>query len=85
MKVDIQSDGRTVWVNGADGCCVGRFSQYGVEIHHTAEAQMTTGDQCLDCKAGPTNLLDWEHFKVGMKSYYGVEISDKHRPKKIIE
>jgi hypothetical protein len=76
---EIMSDGRTVWVNDAF-CNVGRFSRTGVDIHKTADEQMKTGTQCLDCKAGSTTRADWEHFKSTMLRIYGADIEDKYMP-----
>ena len=77
---EVSSDGKTAWVNGADGCCLGRFSWAGIDVHKDAQAQMV-GGQCLDCKAGPTTTEDWMRFKEGMRHYYGVSIHDRHMPK----
>lgn len=78
---EIHSDGRTVWVNGADGCCLGRFSWAGIDIRRDAAAQMATGDQCLECKAGPTTAEDWTAFQAGMRTYYNIPVPDLHKPK----
>lgn len=81
LAPEIHSDGRTVWVNGSDGCCLGRFSRAGIDIHRDAAAQMATGDQCLDCKAGPTTAEDWTAFQAGMQSHYGISVPNKHMPR----
>ena len=44
--VEICWDGRTVWVNDQSGCCIGRFSALGVDVHRTGEQQIATGQQC---------------------------------------
>ena len=46
---EIISDGKTVWVNGADGMCLGRFSDAGVDVHRTSAEQAAGLLQCLDC------------------------------------
>lgn len=79
IKPEIMSDGKTVWVNGADGCCLGRFSWAGIDVHKDAEGQQESG-QCLDCKAGPTTYEDWLRFKDGMLQHYNVKIAKKHIP-----
>jgi hypothetical protein len=81
---EIWSDGRTVWVNGTDGCCLGRFSKNGIDIHKDAAGQMASGDQCLDCKIGPTTNDDWLSFQAGMKRHYGISVDDKHMPKFLV-
>ncbi len=77
---EILSDGRTVWVNGQDGCCLARFSYMGIDIHKDARGQMEEDKQCLDCKHGPTTLEDWECFKKALWQYYQVRVCDDHRP-----
>lgn len=81
--IEIASDGKTVWINGADGCCIGRFCRNGIDIHHDAKRQIALGHQCMDCKAGPCTASDWEDFKAGMLRSYGVLIGDKHIPRNI--
>lgn len=32
--IDISGDGRTVWIHGADGSCIGRFSKsFAMDVH----------------------------------------------------
>jgi hypothetical protein len=57
-ETEITTDGKTVWVNDSQGCCIGRFSKHGIDVHHGIETQMEIGKQCLDCKPGPTTLDD---------------------------
>lgn len=78
----ILSNGKTVWVNGPDGCSAGRFSPIGgIDIHKSFEEQVKDlGDPCLDCKPGPCDVSDWQYFVDGMKKYYNVEVGDEHRP-----
>ena len=79
-RPEVHSDGKTVWVNGIDGCNVGRFSKNGIDLHKDAEEQMTSGEQCFDCKPGPCNLQDWEDFKRKCKEFYAVDVTDEHKP-----
>lgn len=78
--VQIDSDGRTVWVNDADGCCIGRFGLMGIDIHHPMTEQLDAGSQCLLCTHGPTTATDWDAFVSGMRDLHGVEVADAHRP-----
>lgn len=78
--MEIVSDGKTVWINSEAGCCLGRFSKNGIDIHKDVEQQMTDGQQCLDCKPGPVNLFDWRRFQSGMLRFYGVVVTDRHIP-----
>jgi len=75
----VESDGRTVWVNGSDGCCLGRFSRFGIDVHKDYAGQMN-GGQCLDCKPGPLTSADWDRFVEGIATYYGIRVAPKHRP-----
>ncbi len=79
-QFQILSDGKVVWVNAADGCCVGRFAKSGIDIHHTGEVQVSLGEQCLDCRTGPCGADDWIYFQNGMMKAYGLAIGDEHRP-----
>jgi hypothetical protein len=72
----IISDGRTVWVNGADGCCLARFSKFGIDIHKDVEGQ-TGGEVCLDCGTVP----DWDRFVLGCLGFHGIIVEDRHRPR----
>lgn len=75
MKTEIKSDGRTVWVNGEDGCCLARFSRFGIDIHNDAKGQVE-GEQCLQCSRIP----DWAAFKAGCLEHHGVTVDDSHKP-----
>jgi hypothetical protein len=81
MKAEIDSDGRTVWVNSHEGCCIGRFSKAGIDVHHDAQEQIARGHQCLDCRKGPTGREDWVHFKEAMWKHFLVIVGDQHMPK----
>ena len=78
--VQVLSDGQTCWVNGPDGACLGRFVQRRfmahMDVHKDFEAQILTGEVCLDCRVDPT----WTEFKVSMLLHHGVIIDDEHRP-----
>jgi hypothetical protein len=77
----VLSDGRTVWINGPDGCSVGRFSAHGgIDIHRPAEEQRTLG-ACLFCKPGPSGPDDYTQFLRLLGDLFGVEVDERHRPK----
>lgn len=78
--MQIQSDGRTVWVNAGDGSCIGRFGPNGIDIHRTVTDQLETDKQCLHCTNGPTKPMDWNVFVAKMFELYGVRVPDKHMP-----
>jgi hypothetical protein len=75
------TDGRTVWVNGPDGCCLGRFSRFGVDVHRTFAEQAAGLGQCLTCTHGIADNRDWRLFQAEMQGHHGVVVSDKYRPK----
>jgi hypothetical protein len=79
--VEIIADGRTVWINGLDGMCLGRFSRFGVDVHKDFLGQALSGHQCLDCKAGANTKDDWEYFKRSMLAHYRVVVGDEHMPR----
>ncbi len=74
----VESNGRTVWVNAGDGCCVGRFSQAGVDVHHGARVQVETGRECVDCTHERPTAADWQRFVASMRKL-GADVSP-HRP-----
>ena len=81
MNAEVTSDGKTVWVNSAESCCIGRFSHFGIDIHHHGGVQMLTGQQCLDCRHGKPDLADWTHFKESMWRHFLVIVGDQHMPR----
>lgn len=78
--IEITSDGKTVWVNDAHGCCIGRFSRNGVDIHRTLAEQIEGASECLDCTHG-IDSGTWERFVAGMLEYHSVVVPDIHKPK----
>lgn len=77
FEVQTSGDGRTVWVNAADGSCIGRFSKrFGLDVHNTASAQFAGADQCLFCTHEPPGQEGWTLFREKMKSLHGVEVPD---------
>lgn len=72
----IDSDGITVWVNGA--YCLGRFGRYGIDIHR--EPTRKDVGECLLCTHGEVTAEDWDVFVVKMRELHGVEVPEKHRP-----
>lgn len=80
MTAEVTYDGKTVWINGDDSCCIGRFSKNGIDIHHGMTTQMRLGVSCLDCKSGPMTIADWHAFRASMLEYYGVVIEEKCMP-----
>ena len=77
---EIISDGKTVWINDATGCCIGRLSRFGIDIHKTGEEQMLTGTQCLDCAHDVPKDEMWCYFTASMLRNHGVLVPENHRP-----
>jgi len=63
----VRSDGRTVWVD-VDGYTVGRFSQFGIDLH-TADSS-----GCIDCTHERPDIQGWFRFVNGILDNYRVEI-----------
>lgn len=80
MVEQVHGDGRTVWVHGLDGSCIGRFSRFGIDVHRTVAAQVRGEPQCLDCTHGKPDLAGWRRFQDGMRRHYGVNVGDEHMP-----
>lgn len=73
--IDVSGDGRTVWVNGSDGSCIGRFSKrFGLDVHKTASEQVAGGAQCLYCTHEPAGPPAWDEFRLHMKEHYEIDV-----------
>jgi hypothetical protein len=80
VEAQILSNGRTVWANsGETGACLGRFSRFGIDIHHDIAEQDEKG-QCLHCTHTEPTLEDWDVFKEKMKEHFDVVVTNEHRP-----
>lgn len=71
---EIVTDGTTVWVNTS--VCLGRFGPRGVDVHRSADEQVSGLPQCLDCRHEP----DWTAFVCSMRLHHAVEIPDDLEP-----
>jgi hypothetical protein len=76
---DIVSDGRTVWINGAEGL-LGRFGFGGIDIHRPLKRQETDGCECLFCTHTPPTRSDWDLFVSKMREHFGITVSDSYIP-----
>lgn len=74
------SDGTTVWINAATGECIGRFSKWGVDLHHTAAEQMAGSPQCRHCTHTKPGGEDWVWFVRAMSELYQIDIEPIHKP-----
>ncbi len=74
----IETDGVTVWVNGA-GSCLGRFGRNGIDIHRALGEQQELGE-CLHCTHEETNAADWDIFVEKMKDHYNIKVASKYKP-----
>lgn len=78
MSHEINSDGRTVWIN--TDCCLGRFSRRGIDIHKSLAQQVAGTGECLYCTHEEPTAKDWITFQEKMKELHGIEVGDEHRP-----
>ena len=76
----IDSDGITVWVNGAGGL-LGRFGKSGIDIHKPMELQQEKGE-CLFCTHEFVTKEDWPIFQAKMLEHFGIKVPDRHKPKR---
>lgn len=77
-EVIVSADGGTLWVNGGDGSCIGRFSKrFGIDLHNTATDQLAGLPQCLACTHGSAGSAEWALFRQQMREHHGVEIDDE--------
>lgn len=64
----------TVWINGPDGSCVGRFGRMGIDLHTTATEQLNGASQCRLCTHGKPSPEDWALFRAKAAEWWNVEI-----------
>lgn len=79
-----ETDGKTVWVSSHDGHCIGRFSRFGVDVHQTAEQQMSGSSECLFCTHPPTPP-SWPDFVAAMHQHHGVVVPETLRPAWVVQ
>lgn len=73
--IDVSADGRTVWVNGADGSCIGRFSKrFGLDVHKTSIEQFSGESQCLHCTHEPAGPSAWSEFRAQILLHYKIHV-----------
>lgn len=80
---ELLSDGRTVWINAADGSNIARFGRMGIDVHTSITDQMKGASQCLACTHGMTDFADWRRFQALVQEHYGIMVGDDHMPKYI--
>jgi hypothetical protein len=73
------TDGSTVWIDGGDGSCIGRFSRFGVDVHTSSTHQLAGGSECLFCTHPPTRP-SWRDFVMAMFDHHGVLVPDSLCP-----
>jgi hypothetical protein len=79
QAVQVDSDGKTVWVNGHTGHCLARFGRGGIDIHRDLPDQVGKGE-CLFCTHEPTRAEDWDLFVAKVQEHHGVRVARRHRP-----
>jgi hypothetical protein len=76
----VESDGITVWVNGAGGL-LGRFGKAGIDIHRSSQDQLDKGE-CLFCTHAFVTEKDWPLFKEKMLEHFSIKVSDRYKSKR---
>ncbi|ABO60325.1 hypothetical protein Bcep1808_7448 (plasmid) [Burkholderia vietnamiensis G4] len=77
-EVVVSAAGDTVWVNGGDGSCVGRFSKrFGIDVHRTVAEMLAGADQCLFCTHEPADAAAWATFRADMAKHHGVVVPER--------
>lgn len=67
----------TVWINGADGSCIGRFSKrFGIDVHRTATTQLAGESECILCTHEPSDRTSWSRFIDAMLEHHAVAVPD---------
>lgn len=75
FDIDVSERGDTVWVTGADGSCIGRFSKkFGIDCHTKVTEQLAGAGQCLHCTHEPAGPADWQLFRDLMQIHYGIPV-----------
>lgn len=72
----IETDGKTVWVNGRNGA-LGRFGPMGIDVHTAAT------DGCLDCTHHETDVNSWLRFQRSMAEHHQILVSDHFMPERL--
>lgn len=86
MQVEIQKgleirwNGSTVWIAAPDGGTIGRFSAWGMDIHHTTEKQLETGVACNHCTHELPKQREWTTFLQHFQIAYGIVLPAAARP-----
>lgn len=73
-------DGRCVWINDETGCCIGRFTRRGVDVHKTGPEQLATRTQCLDCFHDVDPVDAWDRFVQSMRKHHSVSVPEAAKP-----
>lgn len=69
---EISHDGRTTWINRGE--LLGRFSHTGIDVHVNGVCKEDS------CVPGPTNIRDWNKFKILMMAAHHIKVDDKYMP-----
>lgn len=73
FQLEVAHNGETVWLNAADGSCIGRFSKkFGIDVHHCATAQMAGSGECIFCTHEPAGPEQWDQFREAIRVHYGI-------------
>lgn len=76
-EILVAPSGDRLWVNGADGSSIARFSKrFGIDVHNTATAQVSGKPECLFCTHGAASRVEWELFRTNLLEHHGIEIDE---------
>lgn len=78
------ADHRTVWVHCSDGSTVGRFSEFGIDIHNNITDLLNGASSCLFCTHEAPSAEDWEHFRTKASELWDVDIPEDYISKDVL-
>lgn len=76
-EISVSANGATLWVTGADGSCIARFSRhFGIDVHRTTAEQLAGASQCLFCTHGTAGRSEWEQFREAVRKHHGIDVPE---------
>ncbi|UEC05487.1 hypothetical protein [Burkholderia vietnamiensis] len=76
-EISVSANGATLWVTGADGSCIARFSRhFGIDVHRTTAEQLAGASQCLFCTHGTAGSSEWEQFREAVQMHHGIDVPE---------
>lgn len=76
-EITSSHDGKTLWIAGADGSCIARFSKrFGIDIHRSAAEQMNGAGECLYCTHQPAGQAEWAFFRTSVQAHFKIDVPE---------